>query len=116
MSVYLGKSGFREYLSYFHLWASKMLFFLVFFKRSGPSLTPPHTVNPPSQLECSHETRFQHSAVSFDLEVSYMKKQRPGAHIFLAQVIQRCGCCVGHSRGNVALELVAFSCQPSPVG
>lgn len=60
MSAYLGKSGFREYLSYFHLLAPKIFFvFFFFFKR-----------------RCSHEIRLHHPAASFDLEVNYMKKQR----------------------------------------
>lgn len=82
--------------------------FLSFFKRKGPSLTASHSVKPPLQLWCCHEARSHNSDMSFDLEMNHVRKQdRSRTSILLGQVTQRCGCCAGHSRGNVALGVVA---------
>lgn len=80
----------------------------LFFKRKGPSLTASHSVKPPLQLWCCHEARSHNSDMSFDLEMNHVRKQdRSRTSILLGQVTQRCGCCAGHSRGNVALGVVA---------
>ena len=58
-------------------------------------------------FERSRESKSHHSDVNFDLEMIYVREQdRPRTSSLLAQMIQRCECWVGHSRGNVALGLV----------